>query len=116
MGTAVKDPEWAPPEKPEKGGGGILGGGGNDTSKEPPRPPAELRRAWSQHVKKAALAHGDRALPQDNLLFFLRRQGEQHSFAGTNLRRSRRQGHARSASLSRSETAAARWPASPVPG
>jgi hypothetical protein len=69
-GTAVKDPEWAPPEKPEKGGGGILGGGGNDTSKEPPRPPAELRRAWAQRVKKASLANGDRALPQDGLLYF----------------------------------------------
>jgi len=76
VGTSVKDPEWAPPEKPEKGGGGILtgggggGGGGNDTSKEPPRPPAELRRVWAQRVKKAALADGDRPLPQDGLLYF----------------------------------------------
>jgi hypothetical protein len=71
VGTSVKDPEWTPPEKPEKGRGGILGGGGNDTtSKEPPRPPAELRRAWSQRVKKAALADGDRPLPQDGLLYF----------------------------------------------
>ena len=73
VGTSVKDPEWAPPEKPEKGGGGILGvggGGNNDTSKEPPRPPAELRRAWAQRVKRAALADGERALPQDGLLYF----------------------------------------------
>jgi hypothetical protein len=70
VGTSVKDPEWTPPEKPEKGGNGILGGGGNDSSKEPPRPPAELRRAWSQRVKKAALADGDRQLPQDGLLYF----------------------------------------------
>lgn len=71
VGTSVKDPEWTPPEKPEKGGGGILGGGGNDTaSKDPPRPPAELRRAWSQRVKKAALADGDRPLPQAGLLYF----------------------------------------------
>jgi hypothetical protein len=74
VGTSVKDPEWTPPEKPEKGSGagGILGGGGggSDTSKEPPRPPAELRRAWAQRVKKAALADGDRALPQDGLLYF----------------------------------------------
>lgn len=70
VGTSVKDPEWAPPEKPEKGGNGILGGGGNDTSKEPPRPPAELRRAWSQRVKKAALANGERPLPQAGLLYF----------------------------------------------
>ena len=70
VGTSVKDPEWAPPEKPEKGGNGILGGGGNDTSKDPPRPPAELRRAWSQRAKKAALANGDRPLPQAGLLYF----------------------------------------------
>jgi len=74
VGTSVKDPEWAPPEKPEKGGGGLLSGGGgggaDDTSKEPPRPPAELRRAWAQRVKKAALADGDRPLPQDGLLYF----------------------------------------------
>src|SRR5215467_5580050 len=71
VGTSVKDPEWAPAEKPEKGGNGILGGGGNnDTSKEPPRPPAELRRAWAQRVKKAALANGDRPLPQAGLLYF----------------------------------------------
>jgi hypothetical protein len=70
VGASVKDPEWTPPEKPEKGGNGILGGGGNDTSKEPPRPPAELRRAWAQRAKKAALANGDRPLPQDGLLYF----------------------------------------------
>ena len=70
VGTSVKDPEWTPPEKPEKGGNGILGGGGNDTTKEPPRPPAELRRAWSQRVKKAALADGERPLPQAGLLYF----------------------------------------------
>lgn len=74
VGTSAKDPEWTPPEKPEKGGaGGLLtggGGGGNDTSKEPPRPPPELRRAWAQRVKEAALANGDRMLPQDGLLYF----------------------------------------------
>ena len=74
VGGSVKDPEWVPPEKPEKGGGGILssgsGGGGNDDSKTPPRPPAELRRAWAQRVKQVALADGDRALPQDGLLYF----------------------------------------------
>ena len=76
VGGSVKDPEWTPPEKPEKGGGGGIlsgsggGGGGNDTSKEPPRPPAELRRAWAQRVRKAALADGERTLPQDGLLYF----------------------------------------------
>ena len=74
VGGSVKDPEWVPPEKPEKGSGGILSGGGGggagNDSKEPPRPPAELRRAWAQRVKQAALADGDRALPQDGLLYF----------------------------------------------
>ena len=70
VGTSVKDPEWTPPEKPEKGGNGILGGGGNETSKEPPRPSPELRRGWAQRVKKAALADGDRPLPQAGLLYF----------------------------------------------
>jgi hypothetical protein len=72
VGASVKDPEWTSPEKPDKGGNGILGGGGgaNDTSKDPPRPPAELRRAWARRVWKAALADGDRPLPQDGLLFF----------------------------------------------
>jgi hypothetical protein len=71
VGTSVKDPEWTPPEKPDKGGNTVLGGGGgNDTSKEPPRPPAELRRAWAQRVKKASLANGERPLPQAGLLYF----------------------------------------------
>lgn len=75
VGTSVKDPEWTPPEKPAKSSGGLFTGGGggggqDDTSKEPPRPPAELRRAWAQRVKEAALADGDRALPQDGLLYF----------------------------------------------
>jgi hypothetical protein len=71
VGTSVKDPEWEPPEKPDKGGNTVIGGGGNnDTSKDPPRPPAELRRAWAQRVKKSSLADGDRALPQDGLLYF----------------------------------------------
>jgi len=74
VGTSAKDPDWTPPEKPDKGGGGILGavggGGGANDSKEPPHPPAELRRSWAQRVKKAALADGDRLLPQDGLLYF----------------------------------------------
>ena len=72
VGTSVKDPEWTPPEKPEKGGGGGIlgGGGGNNDAKVPPSPPAELRREWAQRVKKAALADGDRPLPQDGLLYF----------------------------------------------
>lgn len=73
VGASAKDPEWTPPEKPEKSSGGVLGslgGGGQNDSKEPPHPTAEERRGWAQRVKKAALADGDRALPQDGLLYF----------------------------------------------
>ena len=74
VGTSAKDPEWTPPEKPEKSSGGVLGsiggGGGDNDSKIPPHPTAEERRGWAQRVKKASLADGDRALPQDGLLYF----------------------------------------------
>ena len=39
----------------------------------PPAPvhmPIELQRAMAQHVQKAALPEGDRALPQAGLIFF----------------------------------------------
>lgn len=72
VGTSVKDPEWAPPPQKEEKSGGAAGllGGGDATDKIPPRPPAELRRSWAQRVKKAALADGERPLPQDGLLYF----------------------------------------------
>jgi len=70
---SLTDPEWAPPEAPAAksktsiGGGG---GGGNDPPPPPPKMPIELRRAMQQHVQKAVLPEGDRALPQAGLIFF----------------------------------------------
>ncbi len=70
-GTSARDPEWSPPEKPEKSSStSIGGGGGKDTSAAPPRPPAELRRAWAKRVMQAALAEGERPLPRAGLLYF----------------------------------------------
>jgi hypothetical protein len=72
---SLKDPEWAPPEPAEpKSKGGIStgggGGGGDKTPPLPPKMPFPLRRAMEQHVQKAAMQEGDRALPQAGLLFF----------------------------------------------
>jgi hypothetical protein len=74
---SLKDPEWSPPGAPEsKSKGGLTtGGGGGQGGQDnlPPAPvhmPFELRRAMEQHVQKAALLEGDRALPQAGLLFF----------------------------------------------
>jgi hypothetical protein len=74
----IKDPEWVPPDAEEKskgGGSGLsTGGGGNrDSGNLPPvtpKPPIELLRNWQQRVRRAAIAEGDRALPQAGLLFF----------------------------------------------
>jgi hypothetical protein len=71
---SLKDPEWAPPAPPEsKSKGGISAGGGGQGDNSPPPPvhmPFELRRAMQQHVQRAAMLEGDRALPQAGLLFF----------------------------------------------
>jgi len=69
-GASAKDPEWAPPEKPEKSSSTSIGGGRNDTSAPPPSPPAELRRAWAKRVMQAAWAEGERPLPRGGLLYF----------------------------------------------
>ena len=69
-GASAKDPEWAPPEKPEKSSSTSIGGGRNDTSAPPPGPPAELRRAWAKRVMQAAWAEGERPLPRAGLLYF----------------------------------------------
>jgi hypothetical protein len=76
---SLKDPQWQPPEPEEpksKGGittGGGGGGGGDKLPPVPPKMPFELRRAMEQHVQRAAMQEGDRALPQAGLLFFLYR-------------------------------------------
>lgn len=73
---SVKDPEWEPAEKVEKASKTSIGGSGRGGQAEPGAPPPvvhvpiELQRAWSQRVQKAALAEGDRPLPQAGLIFF----------------------------------------------
>lgn len=75
----IKDPEWVSPEAVDdtKSKGGISGsGGGQQAGSPPPLPPKvpiELLRAWQQRLRKAALAEGDRALPQAGLIFFQHR-------------------------------------------
>jgi hypothetical protein len=77
----VKDPEWVSPDAPaDKKSKGGLGGGGQEAGAPPPSPPKvpiETLRGWQQRVKKAALAEGDRALPQAGLLFFQHRGKDQ---------------------------------------
>jgi len=72
---SVKDPEWAPPEKKEKGGktsfgSGGAGGGNQDGPPTPPKVPIKTQRAWAQRVKKVSLSEGERPLPQAGLLYF----------------------------------------------
>ncbi len=71
--ASLKDPEWVPPEGPESKSKTSIGGGGggqNDPPPLPPKMPIELQRVMDQHVQKAALPEGDRALPQAGLIFF----------------------------------------------
>lgn len=78
---SLKDPQWQPPEESEesksKSGTGITtgngGGGGDKLPPIPPKMPFPLRRAMEQHVQRAAMQEGERALPQAGLLFFLYR-------------------------------------------
>jgi hypothetical protein len=73
---SLRDPEWEPPVKAESKSKTSIGGGGTrgqSDSNMPPAPvhiPIELQRAMQQHVRKAALPEGDRALPQAGLIFF----------------------------------------------
>jgi hypothetical protein len=76
----IKDPEWVAPEAGagSNSKGGISGSAGGNREMgspppTPPKPPIELLRNWQQRLKKAALAEGDRALPQAGLLFFQHR-------------------------------------------
>jgi len=74
----VKDPEWVPPEPEKPKMSNIFVGGEKDEApkgdaKEPPFPPKipiEVQHAMAQHVRKAALPEGDRALPVAGLVFF----------------------------------------------
>jgi hypothetical protein len=78
---SVKDPEWEPPEaaksKESQSKTNLSSGGEDDAIQRGPKPtptpikyPIELQRAWAQHVQRASLPEGDRALPQAGLLFF----------------------------------------------
>jgi hypothetical protein len=72
---SLRDPEWQPPVPQEsKSKGGVTtgggGGGGDKLPPVPPKMPFELRRTMEQHVQRAAMQEGDRALPQAGLLFF----------------------------------------------
>ena len=69
---SLKDPEWEPPSKDSKSKTsiGTGGGGGDDSTPAPVHMPIELKRAMQQHVQKAAMPEGDRALPAAGLLFF----------------------------------------------
>jgi hypothetical protein len=76
VAKSIKDPEWAPPEAAgeSKSKGGLSSGGGGQQAGSPPpitpKPPIELLRGWQQRLKRAAIAEGDRALPQAGLIFF----------------------------------------------
>ena len=76
---SLKDPQWQPPETDEakKSTTSLTtngsGGGAGQPPPLPPKMPFELRRAMEQHVQKAAMQEGERAMPQAGLLFFLYR-------------------------------------------
>jgi hypothetical protein len=79
---SLKDPEWEPPVSAEsKSKTGISTGGQGGRNDPPPAPvhmPIELQRAMQQHVQKAALPEGDRALPQAGLIYFEYRGKTEH--------------------------------------
>jgi hypothetical protein len=71
--SSLKDPEWVNPESSKsKPKTSMLGGGQEDSNTPPPPPkiPLAVQRAMAQRVQRASLPEGDRALPQDGLLFF----------------------------------------------
>lgn len=70
---SLRDPDWVPPESPEKKSKSSIGGGGGQESSGPPPPvkiPFELQRAMQLKVQKAALPEGERPLPQAGVVFF----------------------------------------------
>jgi hypothetical protein len=79
VARTLKDPEWQPPEEPEKKSKTSLNGSGNDSSTAPPpKMPMELRRVMELRVHKSVLPEGDRALPVAGLIFFQYRGKEQN--------------------------------------
>ncbi len=77
VASSLKDPDWEPPDAAARKssktslGTGAGAGGAQDNSPPPPvHVPIELQRAMAQRTQKAALAEGERPLPQAGLLFF----------------------------------------------
>jgi hypothetical protein len=78
VAKGVKDLEWVSPdavpgESKSKGsvsGGGAGGQGGGSLPPPPPKVPIDTLRGWQMAVRNAALAQGDRALPQAGLVYF----------------------------------------------
>lgn len=69
----VKDPEWVPEVKQEKGSKTSFGGGGGGGDSGPPAPPKvpfEIQRKLALRVKKASMPEGERELPEAGLLYF----------------------------------------------
>jgi len=79
--SSLKDPEWSPPESASSKSKTSIGTGGQSDAGSPPpvvHIPIELQRAMAQRTQKAALALGDRPLPQAGLIFFQYRGKEKH--------------------------------------
>ncbi|MBY0507706.1 MAG: hypothetical protein K2X03_27580 [Bryobacteraceae bacterium] len=74
VAKGVKDLEWVSPDAvpgEPKSKGSINGSGGQGSTPPPtPKVPIDTLRAWQMAVRNAALAQGDRALPQAGLVFF----------------------------------------------
>ena len=80
VAKSVKDLEWISPDAvpgESKSKGAVNGGGGQGAGQgsstlppPPPRVPIDVLRGWQLAVKNAALAQGDRALPQAGLVYF----------------------------------------------
>lgn len=73
VAKSIKDPEWVPPDQPDKKKASSFNTNGQADPNEPPPPvhvPIELRRAMAQHLQKSSLPQGDRVLPEAGLLFF----------------------------------------------
>lgn len=77
VAKGVKDPDWISPDAvpgESKSKGSVSGGGGGQGAGNPPplppKVPIDVLRNWQSAVRNAALAQGDRALPQAGLLFF----------------------------------------------
>jgi hypothetical protein len=68
----LKDPEWAPPPAEEeiKSETGLSTNGKLADAPVRVHMPVKMQLAMEQHVQKAVLPGGDRALPQAGLLFF----------------------------------------------